>query len=54
MPPQDNQVPLFMEVAMADNVLEVPPPITDGVIREAFLTLAQAMTSQDNALTSQV
>ena len=33
---------------------QCPPPLTDGEIREVFLTFTQAMTSQANVVTSQV
>ena len=49
----DNQLPPHEEVAMGDQVPVVPPSMTNGKIREAFITLTQAMTSQDNSLTSQ-
>ena len=50
--PQDNQVPPLEEVAKGDKVSVVPPPMTDGDIREDFLNLDQAMTSKANAFTS--
>ena len=53
-PPQDNQVPLLQEVAIGDQVSVVPLLMTDGDIRQAFLNLAQAMTSQSNPITSHV
>ncbi|TMX01885.1 hypothetical protein EJD97_023254 [Solanum chilense] len=53
-PPQDNQLPPLEEVDMGDQVLVVPPLITDGEIREAFLNLTQAMTTEANAFISQV
>ncbi|TMW96555.1 hypothetical protein EJD97_007171 [Solanum chilense] len=51
-PPQKNQVPPLEQVTMGDKVPLIPPPIMDGEIREVFLNLAQAMTSQ--AMTAQV
>ena len=54
VPPQDNKVPPLEEVAMDDQVPVVPPSMTDGEIRASFLNSAQAMTSQDNFVTSQV
>ena len=53
-PPQDNLVPPLEEVAMGYHVSVVPPLMTDGEIREAFLNLAQAMILQANAVTSQI
>ena len=53
-PPQDNQVPPFENVGMGDQILVVPLPMTDGEIRVTFLNLAQSMTSEANAITSQV
>ena len=50
----DNQVPSLEEVTMVDQVPVVPPLMTDGEIRAAFLTLTQSMTSQANVVTSQV
>ena len=52
--PQDNQVPPVEEVAKGDQILVVPPPMTDGEIRAAFLNFTQAMNSQVNAFTSEV
>ena len=37
VPPQDNQVPPLVQVAMGDHVLMVPPPIIYGNIRDAFI-----------------
>ncbi|TMX05855.1 hypothetical protein EJD97_011733 [Solanum chilense] len=51
---QGNQVPPLEEVAMGDQVSDVPPPMIDGDIRADFLFLSQSMTSQDNAVTSPV
>ena len=45
-PPQDNQVPPLEEVTMGDQVPVAPPQMINGDIREAFLTLDQATTSQ--------
>ena len=53
-PPQDNQVPPFENVGMGDQILVVPLLMTDGEIRATFLNLAQSMTSEANAITSQV
>ena len=39
---------------MGDQVPFFPPSMTGGEIREAFLSLYQAMTSKSNAFTSQV
>ena len=54
LPLQDNQVAPLEEVAMDDQVLDVPPPMTDGEIRADFLSLAKDMTSQANVFSSQV
>ncbi|TMW85924.1 hypothetical protein EJD97_022258 [Solanum chilense] len=54
VPQQYNQVPPLEKVVMGDQVLVVPPPMTDGEIKADFITLTQAMTSQDNVSTSQV
>ena len=54
VPPHNNQVPPLEEVAMGDHVPHVPPLMNDVEIRETFLTLAQAIISQDNVVTSQV
>lgn len=35
----DNRVPLFEEIAMGDQVLVAPPPMTDKDIRGTFLKL---------------
>ena len=51
---QDNKVPPFEEFSISDQVLLVPPPITDGERREDFINFDQVMTSQDNFITSQV
>ena len=51
---QDNPVPPLEEVVMGDQVLVVPPPMTDGEIRADFLSLTQDMTSQSNSITYQV
>ena len=48
----DNQVPPLEKVVMGDQVLVVPPLMTDGEIRSSFLTLDQAMTYQANVVTS--
>ena len=53
-PLQDNQVPPVQDVFMGDQVQVVPPRMTDGEIREAFLNIAKCMNSQANAITSQV
>ena len=47
-PPQGNQVP------PQDQSLVIPPPMTDGEIRAAFINLSQAITSKANNVTSQV
>lgn len=52
-PPQDNQVPALEPDVIGHEVSVVPPLMTNGEIREDFHNLAQAMTSQDNAFTSQ-
>ena len=52
-PPQD-KVPSIEQVPMGGQVPVVPPSMTDGEIRLDFLNLAQYMTSQANAVTSQV
>ena len=49
-----NQVPPLEEVVIGDHVLLVLPMMKDGEIRSNFLNLAQAMTSQDNIVTSTV
>ena len=36
VPPQDNQMPPFEEVAMGDQVPDVPPSMTNGEIRKKF------------------
>lgn len=54
VPPKDSQVPLLEEFAMGDQVSVAPPPMTDGDIRKNFPTLTKDMTSQYNAITSQV
>ena len=53
-PRQDNRVPPPEEVAIADQVPVVPPPMLDGEISDDFLKLDQSMTSQANLITSQV
>ena len=47
-------MPPLEDVAMGDEVLGVPLPMSDGEIRANFLNLAEAMISQDNSFTSQV
>ena len=39
---------------MGDQVPDVPPPMTDGEIRAAFLNLAESITSQANVVTFQL
>ena len=53
-PLEENQVPPLDEVAMGDQVSVVPQPMTNGEIKENFLNFFQSMTSQANAVTSQV
>ena len=53
-PPQDNQVPPLEEVSLGDQVSIASPPITDGYIWANFLSLNQAMNSQENAVISEV
>ena len=53
-PLEENQVPPLDEVAMGDQVSVVPQPMTNGEIKENFLNFFQCMTSQANAVTSQV
>ena len=43
-PPQDNQVPPKHQAPV------IPSPMTDREIRSAFVTLAQAMTTQVQAV----
>ena len=43
MPPQDNQVPPFEEVATGDQVPVVPSTMTNGEIMTTIITLTQAM-----------
>ncbi|TMX04114.1 hypothetical protein EJD97_011539 [Solanum chilense] len=54
VPPQDNQVPSLEELAMGDQVSVASPPITAGDIWANFLTLNQAMNSQENAVIYEV
>ena len=54
MPPQNDQRPILEEDTMGDQVAVVPPPMTNGGIREAFLTLEQSMHSQAIDVTSKV
>ena len=54
VPPQDNLVPPLEQVCMGDRVPVISPPMTYRYISAVFLNLAQAMTSQDNVVTSQV
>ena len=51
VPPQYNQVPPLEEVAMVDQVLVVPLPMTGGEIRASILTLTLDMTVQENSIT---
>ena len=53
-PPYESQVPLLEQIAISDHVSVAPPLMSDGEITEDFLNLAQAMTSKDNVVTSQV
>ena len=46
-PPQGNQVPLQYQAPV------IPPPMTDGEIRSENLSLAQAMTTQDQTLATE-
>ena len=50
----DYQVPPLEEVAMGDQILDVPSSMIDGDIRATFLNFDQSMTSQANAFNSQV
>ena len=47
-------MPQLEDVSMGDQVLIVPPPLTEGKIRATFLNFEKSMTTQANALTSQV
>ena len=47
-------MPPLEEVSMGDPVSDVPPPMTNGEIKEVFFTLIQEMTSQYNSITLQI
>lgn len=53
-PLQDKQFPPVEEGTISDQLEVVPPPMNGGDIRVAFLTLIQAINSQDNSIISQV
>ena len=50
--PRGNQVHPLEEVANDDKAPVIPPPLTDGDIRDAFLQMAQAITSQEQSVTT--
>ena len=51
--PQGNQVPPLEEGANDDQDPVNPPPLKDGDIRDAFLQMAQDITTQAQAVTTQ-
>ena len=52
--PQENEVPQIEQYPINGQIPVVPPPMTDGEIRAAFINLSQAITSKANNVTSQV
>ena len=51
-PPQGNQAPSQEQVPVGGQALINPPAMMDGEIRSTFLSLAQAITTQSQALTT--
>ena len=49
---QENQVPPLEEVAIGDKVPISPPPMMDGDIKATFLQMSQAITTQEQAVTT--
>ena len=51
--PKGNRVSSKEQVAANDQVTVNPPTMTDGEVRAAFLQMTQAITTKDQALTTQ-
>ena len=52
VPPQGNNAPPQEQVPLDGQASINPPAMTDGEIRSAFLSLAQFMTTQAQAITT--
>ena len=50
---QGNQVPPHVKVAAYDQVRMNPPAITDGEVRATLFRMDQAITTQDESITTQ-
>ena len=53
VPPRGLKVPPLEKVANDDQALDNPPSIMDRDIRDAFLKMSQAITTQAQAVTTQ-
>lgn len=51
-PPQDNQVPFKEQALVGNQVLIIPPAMTDRDLRSAILSFYQTMTTQAHAVTT--
>ena len=54
VPPRGNQVPPLEEVPNDDQAPVNPPPLTDGDIRAALFQMSEAITTQEQVVTTEI